>query len=221
MTFAAGSRGIYGWGRSGGSGCRRGGTFALIFAYNLAFVFAFAVSLPSVVTLVASASAPVWGFSFSFTFLQIRVRWVEVPYVSRGVDTGREARGRRTEGCSTRSTYWFNAWSWIPRRRSIPRLESRENRVRFAAWSSTAWRWIGGGARDVRSKIGRGRADGKRRRDRGGWRKWRGGRRRGGSCRRCRRRERRWGRLRNRLTWNGGYINPSAFRGSEIMYSLL
>ena len=81
MTFAAGSRGIYGWGRSGGSGCRRGGTFALIFAYDLAFVFAFAVSLPSVVTLVASAPAPVRGFSFSFTFVQIRVRWVEVPYV--------------------------------------------------------------------------------------------------------------------------------------------
>ena len=51
MTFAAGSRGIYGWGRSGGSGCRRGGTLALIFAYDFAFVFAFAVSLPSVVTL--------------------------------------------------------------------------------------------------------------------------------------------------------------------------
>ena len=217
MTFAAGTRGIYGWGRSGRSGCRRGGTFALIFAYDFAFVFAFAVSLPSVVTLVASAPAPVRGFSFPFTFVQIRVWWVEVSYVARGVDTGRKARSRRTERCSTGSTYRFNARSWIPRRRSIPRLESRENRVRFAAWSSTAWRWIGGGARDVRSNIGRGRADGKRRR----WRKWRGGRRRGGSCRRCGRRERRWGRLRNWLTWNGGYINPSAFRGSEIMNSLL
>ena len=87
-------------GRSGGSGCSRGGTFALVFAYDLAFVFAFAVSRPSIVTLVASASAPVWGFSFSFTFLQIRAR-----------------------------------------------LEGGENRVRFAAWSSTArvldlrWYW--------------------------------------------------------------------------------
>ena len=88
MTFASGSRGIYGWGRSGGSGCSRGGSFALVFADDLAFVFAFAVSRPSTVTLVTPASAPVWGFSFSFTFLQIRVRWVEVPYVPRGVGTG-------------------------------------------------------------------------------------------------------------------------------------
>ena len=133
---------IDGRGRSGGSGCSRGGTFALVFAYDLAFVFAFAVSRPSIVTLVASASAPVWGFSFSFTFLQIRVRWVEVPYVPRGKGTGRESRGRRTEGCSTGGTYRFNARSWIPWRRSIPRLEGRKNRVRFAAWSSTARCWI-------------------------------------------------------------------------------
>ena len=88
MTFASGSRGIHGWGRSGGSGCSRGDSFTLVFAYDLAFVFAFAVSRPSAVTLVASASAPVWGFSFSFAFLQIRVRWVKVPYVPRGVGTG-------------------------------------------------------------------------------------------------------------------------------------
>ena len=64
MAFASCWWGIYGWGMSGGSGCSWGGTLALVFAYDLAFVFAFAVSRPSTVTLVASASAPVWGFSF-------------------------------------------------------------------------------------------------------------------------------------------------------------
>ena len=33
--------------------------------------------------------------------------------------------------------------------------------------------------------------------------------------------ERRWGRVCNRLTWNGGQIDPNSFRGPEIMDGLL
>ena len=111
---------------SGGSGCSRGGTFALVFAYDLAFVlplpFPDLYCDPGCLCL-----CPCLGL---FLYLYLFVNQGQVGW-SRGEGAGRVSRDGRTEGGSTER-------SRVPWRRSIPRLEGGKNGVRFAAWSSAA-----------------------------------------------------------------------------------